>query len=594
MKRVLFRRILLIYIIIAPLLLLSLELYLSREVKDSYIANLKKSLGIQARLIADQIPLSFSDNLDAFCKQFRDRTGARVTVIDDSGKVLGDSDEPANLMENHANRPEIKEADISGVGSSMRFSSTLSRNQFYLAISTDTEPKRFLRLSMPLHEVEQAVNEIRMRVIIASLSILFIALLTGLFQTRKVTKSIEEIAEFSKEVAEGNLKKRLFLKNNDELGQLGKNIIDMADELNAKLIQSEEEKWKIAAIIQNMSDGLILTDTKGRIILSNDAVSKLFGISSGIDGKTLMEAFRKAELMELIDMVVEGGHKISREIEIAHPRELHLMVTASPFSSHKTIEELSGVVLTFHDITRLKKLEEVRKDFVANVSHEIKTPITAIKGFAETLLEGALDDRESAFKFLETIKSNSERLNSLVNDLLTLSRIELGDITIEKTDVNPDEVTETVFATLKDKSDAKGLYLKKEISPEVIRINADRDRLIQILINLVDNGIKYTDKGGVTIRIQNAKQSDDLSLITQPSPLVEILVEDTGIGIPKKHLSRLGERFYRVDRARSRDLGGTGLGLAIVKHLVKAHGWDMEIQSSEGTGTKIRLILPVA
>jgi two-component system phosphate regulon sensor histidine kinase PhoR len=314
-----------------------------------------------------------------------------------------------------------------------------------------------------------------------------------------------------------------------------------------------------------------------------------------------MEAFRKAELMELIDMVAEGGHKTSREIEIAHPRELHLMVTASPFSSHKTIEELSGVVLTFHDITRLKKLEEVRKDFVANVSHEIKTPITAIKGFAETLLEGALDDRESAFKFLETIKSNSERLNSLVNDLLTLSRIELGDITIEKTDINPDEVTETVFATLKDKSDAKGLYLKKEISPEVIRINADRDRLIQILINLVDNGIKYTDKGGVTIKMQNAnlkmqnaKQSDDLSLISRPSSLVEILVEDTGIGIPKKHLSRLGERFYRVDRARSRDLGGTGLGLAIVKHLVKAHGWDMEIQSSEGTGTKIRLILPIA
>jgi two-component system phosphate regulon sensor histidine kinase PhoR len=601
MKRVLFRRILLIYIIIAPLLLLSLELYLSREVKDSYISNLEKSLVIQARLIADQIPLSFSDNLDAFCKEFKDRTGARVTVIDDSGKVLGDSDEPANIMENHANRPEIKEADISGTGSSVRFSSTLSRNQFYLAISTDTDPKRFLRLSMPLHEVEQAVNEIRMRVIIASLSILFIALLTGLFQTRKVTKSIEEIAEFSKEVAEGNLKKRLFLKNNDELGQLGKNIIDMADELNAKLIQSEEEKWKIAAIIQNMSDGLILTDTKGRIILSNDAVSKLFSISSGIDGKTLMEAFRKAELMELIDMVAEGGHKISREIEVAYPKELHLMVTASPFSSHEKAEELSGVVLTFHDITRLKKLEEVRKDFVANVSHEIKTPITAIKGFAETLLEGALDDRESAFKFLETIKSNSERLNSLVNDLLTLSRIELGDITIEKTDVNPDEVTETVFATLKDKSDAKGLYLKKEISPEVVRINADRDRLIQILINLVDNGIKYTDKGGVTIKMQNAnlkmqnaKQSDDLSLITQPSSLVEILVEDTGIGIPKKHLSRLGERFYRVDRARSRDLGGTGLGLAIVKHLVKAHGWDMEIQSSEGTGTKIRLILPVA
>jgi two-component system phosphate regulon sensor histidine kinase PhoR len=594
MKHILFRRIVLIYIIIAPLLLLSLELYLSREVKDSYISNLEKSLAIQARLIADQIPLSFSDNLDAFCKQFKDRTGARVTVIDDSGKVLGDSDEPANTMENHADRPEIKESDISGAGSSVRFSSTLRRNQFYLAVSTDTDPKRFLRLSMPLHEVEQAINKIRMRVIIASLSVLFIALFTGLFQTRKITKSIEEIAEFSKEVAEGNLKKRLFLKNKDELGQLGKNIIDMADELNAKLIQSEEEKRKIAAIIQNMSDGLILTDTKGRIIMSNDAVLKLFGISSGIDGKTLMEAFRIGRLMELVDMVAEGNRKVSREIQVTRPKELHLMVTASPFSSHKKAEELSGVVLTFHDITRLKKLEEVRKDFVANVSHEIKTPITAIKGFAETLLEGAIDDRESACKFLETIKSNSERLNSLVNDLLTLSRIELGDITIEKTDVNPDEVIETVFTTLKNKSKSKGLYLKKEISPVVGQIRADSDRLIQILMNLVDNGIKFTDTGGVTVKIQNAKQSADLSLIPQPSFFIEISVEDTGIGIPKKLLPRLGERFYRVDRARSRDLGGTGLGLAIVKHLVKAHGWDMEIQSFEGTGTKIRLILPAA
>ncbi len=205
------------------------------------------------------------------------------------------------------------------------------------------------------------------------------------------------------------------------------------------------EKQKIAAIIYSLSDGLVLADTKGRIILSNDAVAGLFGISSGVDGKTLMEAFRRAELMELIDAVADSREKVSREMQIAYPKELYLMVTASPFSSGKAADELSGVVLTFHDITRLKKLEEVRTDFVANVSHEIRTPITAIKGFAETLLDGAIDDRENALKFLSTIKANSERLNSLVNDLLTLSRIELGDIKIEKTDINPEEVIETVF-----------------------------------------------------------------------------------------------------------------------------------------------------
>jgi two-component system, OmpR family, phosphate regulon sensor histidine kinase PhoR len=588
MKHVLFRRILLIYLIAASLLLLSLEVYLSSEVRNSYISNLKQSLSIQAALIAEQVPATFSGNLDDFCKRFKEHTGARITIIDSSGKVLGDSDEPSGTMENHADRPEIREADLSGAGSSVRFSKTLQHKQFYLAISIDADRTRFLRLSMPLREVDTAVNEIRIRIIVASLSVSLIALLMGLFQTRKVTRSIEEIADFSREVAEGNLKIRLFVKEKGELGDLGKNISNMAEELQAKLRQSESEKQKIAAIIYSLSDGLVLADTKGRIILSNDAVAELFGISSGLDGKTVMEAFRRAELMELIDTVSEKKEKISREMQTAYPKELYLMVTASPFSSGKPAEELAGVVLTFHDITRLKKLEEVRTDFVANVSHEIRTPITAIKGFAETLLDGAIDDRENAVKFLSSIKANSERLNSLVNDLLTLSRIELGDIKIEKTEIDPEEVTETVFATLKDKSSARGLYLKKEISPEVRNLTADRDRLIQILINLIDNSIKFTDKGGVTVRIQN---EPDVSSADSP---VVIEVEDTGPGIPKKHLARLGERFYRVDRARSRELGGTGLGLAIVKHLVKAHGWGMKIESSEGAGTRIRLVLPPA
>jgi len=261
-------------------------------------------------------------------------------------------------------------------------------------------------------------------------------------------------------------------------------------------------------------------------------------------------------------------------------------------------------VLAFHDITRLRQLEDVRKDFVANVSHEIKTPITAIKGFAETLLEGAIDDRENAPKFLNAIKNHSERLNSLVNDLLTLSRIELGDIKIQKEDVNLDDLVDTVFATLRDKVRSEGLYLKKEISPEILEIKADRDRLIQILLNLVDNGIKFTEDGGVTVRVRRAEfgvQSMGKivsELKTQHSELadfdyIEICVEDTGIGIPKKHIPRLGERFYRLDRARSRELGGTGLGLAIVKHLVKAHGWEMYIESTQGQGTKVRLICPV-
>jgi two-component system, OmpR family, phosphate regulon sensor histidine kinase PhoR len=308
-----------------------------------------------------------------------------------------------------------------------------------------------------------------------------------------------------------------------------------------------------------------------------------------------METIRKTELMDIIDSVAMNRERISREIGITHPKDLHLIVTATPFYAYPKESDLTGIVLTFHDITRLKRLEEMRKDFVANVSHEIKTPITAIKGFTETLIDGAIDDPGNAYKFLETIKNNSERLNSLVTDLLTLSGIELGDITIQKDVINPEEVIDTVFTVLAEKAQSKGLYLKKEISPEISELQADRDKLIQILLNLVDNGIKFTERGGVTINVKSAGENEPLFSSTnlQLKGSVVISVEDTGVGIPKKHLQRLGERFYRVDRARSRELGGTGLGLAIIKHLVKAHGWEMEIESTESQGTTVRILCPV-
>jgi two-component system phosphate regulon sensor histidine kinase PhoR len=605
MKRILFRKILLTYIIIASLLLIPLELYLSSTIKDNYILNLKDSLITQARLIADHIPASPTYNLDDFCKRYKEKTGARVTIIDNSGRVIGDSDEPSNSMENHSNRPEVRDAEIADVGSSIRFSKTIQKDLFYLAIAVNEDSDRkFLRLSLPLQQVETAVNKIRLRIIIASLTVPLVVILIGLTQTRRIKKAVQEITDFSKEVAKGNFKKRLFLKEEDELGELSKNIGDMAEEIRKRLRESDEEKMKIETILRHMSDGLILADTKGTILLSNVAIMNLFGIGQTIDGKTVMETLRKAELMELIDAVARGKEHASCEIEVTHPKEHYLMVTATPFFSHNYEKRTSKVVLMFHDITRLKKLEEVRKDFVANVSHEIKTPITAIKGFAETLLDGALYEKENAPKFIETIRNHSERLNSLVDDLLTLSRIELGDIQIEKTNVNLDEAVDAVFYTLKNRADPKGLYLIKKISSDVRYIQADRNRLFQILLNLIDNGIKFTEQGGVTVKAQiiqgdeGRETKDEISSVVLASEVsgcpssIEISVEDTGIGISKKHLSRLGERFYRVDRARSRELGGTGLGLAIVKHLVKEHGWDMEIESIEGKGTTVSIVCP--
>lgn len=587
MKRFLFKRIAVPYVILACLLIIILELFISKAVKDNYIDSLQESLYRQARLIVAQIPSSRAD-LDDFCRKYKEKTGTRITIIDGSGKVLGDSNEPARSMENHADRPEIRDADIKDVGTSVRYSSTLGENLFYLALAVDeNSEKLFLRLSLPLQHVEEAVSAIRIKIFLPSLIALGVAILIGLYQTRKITRSIEDITDYSKDIAAGNFSKRLFNKEQGELGELGRNISGMAEELNTRFVQSREERQKIEAILQNMSDGLLLTDTKGRIILSNAAVKGLFGIPSSIEGKTLLEALRKADLMEVVEHVSRDKEKISCEVVISGPQERYLMTTAAPFSIKG---ELAGIIFTFHDITRLRKLEEVRKDFVASVSHEIKTPITAIKGFAETLLEGALDDRENARNFLETIKNHSERLNTLVSDLLTLSGIELGDVRIEKTAVSLDATIESVFATLKEKAHRKGLSLQKEIDPHCREISADRDRLMQILLNLVDNGIKFTEKGGVTVRVANEKTKDESA---EEKDLIQISVEDTGIGIPRKHLARLGERFYRVDRARSRELGGTGLGLAIVKHLVKAHGWDMKIESTEGSGTKVRILCPL-
>lgn len=587
MKRLLFRKIAIPYVLLACLLLIVLELHISKAVKDNYIDSLHDSLYKQARLIAGQIPSSRAD-LDDFCRKYKEETGTRITIIDSSGKVLGDSNEPSRNMGNHADRPEIRDADIKDVGTSIRYSSTLGENLFYLALSVDENTEKlFLRLSLPLQHVEEAVSAIRIRIFLPSLVALGMAILIGLYQTRKITRSIEDITDYSKDIAAGNFSKRLFNKEQGELGELGRNISDMAEELNTRFAQSREERQKIEAILQNMSDGLLLTDTKGRIILSNAAVKGLFGIPSSIEGKPLLEALRKADLMEVVEHVSRDKEKISCEVVISGPQERYLMTTAAPFSIKG---DLAGIIFTFHDITRLRKLEEVRKDFVASVSHEIKTPITAIKGFAETLLEGALDDRENARNFLETIKNHSERLNTLVSDLLTLSGIELGDVRIEKTAVSLDATIESVFATLKEKAQRKGLSLQKELDPHCREISADRDRLMQILLNLVDNGIKFTEKGGVTVRVASEKTKDESS---EEKDLIQISVEDTGIGIPRKHLARMGERFYRVDRARSRELGGTGLGLAIVKHLVKAHGWDMKIESAEGSGTKVRILCPL-
>ncbi len=408
--------------------------------------------------------------------------------------------------------------------------------------------------------------------IIIILSLIIVSLVVYLVRT---VFAIREFGSLMKELSSGNSEARSYKMASPILDRIARDIVSVMDLTRERRNLAEREQQRMEAILRGMSDGVLMVDIQGRVVLANRAFRKIFRINEKIEGKQIMEVLRNSEVLGLFNRTMATWDIAAAEITVSSAdRDLYLFATAVPIYSGDSV---GGTVITLHDITRLKLLEEMRKDFVANVSHEIKTPITAIRGFAETLLDGAIDDRENAARFLGMIKNHSERLNSLVDDLLTLSRIELGDIIVTKSEVKLDDVIDTAFAILKDKADKKGLYLKKDLPPGKSVISADRDRLVQILLNLVDNGIKFSEKGGVTAGF-------DLS-----GEVPVLFVEDTGVGIPASHLPRLGERFYRVDRARSREMGGTGLGLAIVKHLVKAHEWEMAIESTPGKGTKVKL-----
>lgn len=580
MKRRIFRRIFILYVIVLLLSVIFIEFYITSVVRANHLNYLKKSLSIQASLISEKISFTSQTSLDRFCRQMKEKTGARVTVIDANGNVMGDSDNDSTFMENHADRPEIQQSLLTDTGWSIRHSDTLQYELLYTAIKVmrGETLKGFIRLSVPLREVNKSINILRLKI---NLAVILLFLFTGIlliWQTERIRKFVARITDFSKSLAQGSLEKRLFLQGAGEFNELAQNLNEMSTKLKESIDRRAGETDRLNVILKSIPDALLLININGTIELSNNAARELFG-DVQLAKRPFIEVLRNPEFFSLIDEVKQKLSSGLTELTIDYPEERYMMVRVSPLFYKES--ELSGFVAIFHDTTHLKKLEQMRKDFVANVSHEIKTPVTAIKGFTETLLDGAIDERDNALRFLKTIKSHSERLNRLVDDLLTLSKIELGVIKIHKTDVYISDIIDTVIETLKDRAIDRGLYLRKSHQTEKIKIKADRDRTMQILLNLVDNAIKFTNRGGIEIGIDT---EDDRNYI---------FVKDTGIGIPKKYLSRLGERFFRVDPSRSRELGGTGLGLAIVKHLAKAHEWNIKIESSPGKGTKVMIMLSV-
>jgi two-component system phosphate regulon sensor histidine kinase PhoR len=519
-------------------------------------------------------------------------TGARVTLIAPDGRVLGESERgPADLaaLENHADRPEVRTARAGRQGRDLRRSSTIDAPLLYVAVPVRADGRivGILRLALPLSAVTASYATLHQVMLAGGAVTLLVALGIGIFVAGRVTRPVVEMQSIARQMSEGSFLVRAPTRSTDEIGTLGRSLNVMAGRLREKIGDLEQEQAKVTAILDAMVEGVIAVDGQEHILLMNERARMMFALSSARgEGKPFLEVIRNADLHEIFRAVHGGVEPVAlrREITLTSPPRILGVNAVRLATGGDRPGAGSGVVMVLHDVTALRQLERVRTEFVANVSHELRTPLTAIQGYLETLLSGALEERENARRFLEIVLRHSERLGRLLNDLTDLSNIELGKVTLRREPVRVDDVVASVVGIIAPRAARSRVTVTAEVPPDLPEVSADRDRLAQVLINLVDNAVKYTPEGGsVTV---TARRSDKLG--------IEVAVADTGIGIPPAELPRITERFYRVDKARSRELGGTGLGLAIVKHLVMAHGGELGIESEQERGTTVRFTLPIA
>lgn len=562
--------------------------FLDKNLEENSLHNIQSSLITQANLIENQIEPSRlrEENisyLGSLVKRLSLKTNCRITIINDKGIVLADSEklqEEIPQMENHLNRPEVKTAFSGAAGIDMRYSSTLRMNMLYVALPIKDKAgiPGILRLSLPLESVRKTLSTIRKIVFIGLLFALAFAFILGSIVASRTIRPINRMIQISRKFSKGDFSRRIIRISKDEIGELAVTLNKMAQDIEDKIKEIRAQNQKLAVIFDSMIEGVIVVDKTSRIISINQTIEKIFNISRAeAEGKAFLETIRNNNIYEIINSVLAKGETFSAEISLIFPVHKTFEVNATPIFDNNIV---SGCLLVIHDITEIRKLETIRSDFVANVSHELKTPLTSIKGFVETLLEGALDDKENNRNFLKIIQSHAERLDNLVNDLLSLSHLESKEIMIKKTNVNMKQLVEEVISGFKSQLKKKDIEIKNELSAD-ISLPADKDRLEQVITNLIDNAIKFNKEKG-SIRIYGEETNNK----------IKIIVEDSGSGIPEKDIPRIFERFYRVDKARSRELGGTGLGLSIVKHIVDLHNGSVGVESIEGFGSKFWFSLP--
>jgi two-component system, OmpR family, phosphate regulon sensor histidine kinase PhoR len=577
----------------------SLYAYSDAVVERFYLGTLADGVLREAHLVGALLPWDERGAvLDRRCAALAAEVGARITVIAADGIVIGDSDAPSATLENHRERPEVRAALSDGDGQAVRMSASVHRDLFYRAWRQSRgDEQRIVRLAVPMATIQDARHRIRMAIWIGVVVAALAALWPALVLARRLSARVVRLADFSNAVAAGVEPPPLMPEGDDVVTHLETNLLAMAKTLRAQLHAVREEKGKLEAVLSGMVEGVLVIDRTGTIRLANHRAARIFGVdaSDALVEQPLINVSRDPDLHELVRSVTRGecDRPQVREITLERATRETLRVTATAITQAHGVPD--QFILVFHDITELKKLEATRRDFVANVSHELRTPLTAIRGYAETLQAGAISNPELAAKFVGVIERHSERLGRLIDDLLTLSDLELGRTELQRTTMLLDPAIDAAVDVLHEKAARGQVEIARQLPADLPPLYADSDRVEQVLVNLIDNAVKYTPPGGrVTVSARVASGADAPGREAAPGDWIEICITDTGIGVPKGDLPRLTERFYRVDKARSRELGGTGLGLAIVKHIVQAHGGALRIESELGKGTCVHVYLPAA
>lgn len=533
-----------------------------------HIENTKHDLKVNSKIIAKIIANNGIKNTEALYEEVYDQFDMRITYMDNKGDILYDSTSNNEHIENHKDRKEVKEALSNGSGSSVRFSNTAQKNMIYYAEVLSNG--NILRISIPLDDVNMLKDDFLRYYVICFIIVIIMAVILSSKISDIIVEPIKELQFVTGKIATGEFNRRVNIKSNDEIGKLASTFNNMADKLQITLKEVIDKQNRLEAILKSMDSGVIAVDRKHKIIMMNPYAKKIFGINRDIIGENLMDNIRDFEFEKVF-----SEHKYEyKEIKILWPIERELRIkTADIINEGKLI----GTVAVVQDITDIKKLENMRSQFVANVSHELKTPLTSIKGFAETLKY--VNDEENKERFLNIINDEAERLTRLINDILALSDLEYHKDEIVQ-DIYVKESLEELGYIMESVAESKSVDLSIKCDKNIL-LRGSKDKFKQMMINLIDNAIKYSEKGAKVF--VEASYMDNECTIT---------IKDTGMGIDDEHLSRVFERFYRVDKARSRANGGTGLGLAIVKHIVITFNGTINVESELGVGTLFTIKIP--